>query len=58
MNLDKPQRLAGGLTIREMRADIAGAGATVDPTLSVRQLFICRNVARAGSAIRADADPA
>jgi hypothetical protein len=47
INLDKPQRLAGGLTIRQLRADIAGAGFDVGPTLSIAELFAARNQARA-----------
>lgn len=50
VNIDKPQRFAGGLTIREMRADIAGAEIDVDPTLSVKALFAARNQARAARA--------
>lgn len=44
--VDTPQPSAGGLTLRELRADIAATGREVDPTMSAAHLLAYRNLLR------------
>jgi len=44
--LDAPQEDAGGLTIRELHADIAGLGLDVDPTMGPADLLALRDLHR------------
>lgn len=44
--LDRPNDDANGLTLRELRADIAGLGLDVDPTMSPPDLLALRDLHR------------
>lgn len=44
---DTPLSEANGLTLRELRADIAAKGHDVDPTLTPAETFALRNRLRA-----------
>jgi len=44
--LDAPNDDANGLTLRQLRADIAGLGLDVDPTMSAADLLALRDLHR------------
>ena len=48
-DVDQPIEAVGGLTMRELRADIAGIGLDVDPTLEAAELLAIRDAARAAA---------
>ena len=48
-DLDQPIEAVGGLTMRELRADIAGLGLDVDPTMGSAELLAIRDAARAAA---------
>jgi len=48
-DLDQPIREVDGLTMRELRADIAGLGMDADPTMEAAELLAIRDAARAAA---------
>lgn len=44
--LDRPNEDANGLTLRQLRADIAGLGLDVDPNMSAADLMALRDLHR------------